>query len=271
MRAFKEYLHHVNYIITKFSLFCFIAFFLSLAGGWQFAKADETCVQEFLRNTAFHDRYDGDAYDIEGLIAQNNLSFDATDTVQLCEHLSGLKEGQTFGQLVLKNYLSTSTDLGSLKVFLPTKSIKEVSYSESFTILDENIGRRFEFSFQNNDGDIIGTTNIYTALNNDVAAINFLISSEAEIGTGSGVTDELKGDLVPVGPHAVLRVSDGDQACGGLKYPIFPERIERARAEQALRGVVDILLYNQVPIPNDESDKLRDVIAECFFKLKLGS
>ena len=199
------------------------------------------------------------------------MAFDATDTVQLCAHLSGLQEGQTFGQLALKNYLSTSTDLGSLKVFLPTKSIKKVSYSESFTILDENIGRRFEFSFQNNDGDIIGTTNIYTVLNNDVAAINFLISSEADIGTGSGVTDELKGDLVPVGPHAVLRVSDGDQACGGFKYPIFLQRIERARMEQALRGVVDILSNNQVPIPKDESDKLRDVIAKCFFKLKLGS
>ena len=87
------------------------------------AKADETCVKELLRNSAFHDRYNGDAYDIEGLIAQNDLAFDATDTVQLCEHLSGLAEDQTFGQLALKNYLSTSTDRGSLKVFLPTKSL----------------------------------------------------------------------------------------------------------------------------------------------------
>ena len=245
---------------------------LVLAIAWPaLAQADETCVQEFLRNTAFHDRYDGDAYDIEGLISQTGLAFDATDTVQLCAYLSGLEEDQIFGQLALKNYLSTSTDLSSLKVFLPTRSIKDVSYSESFSILDNNIGRRFEFRFQNLDGDMTGTTNIYLFMNADVAGINFIISSDAEIRSGSEVTEQLESDLVSVGSHTLLRVSVGDQACGGLRYPIFPKRIERARIDQALRGVIDLLLHNQVPVPKDESDKLRDVIAECFFTLKVGS
>ena len=78
---------------------------LVLAIAWPaLAKADETCVQEFLWNSAFHDRYDGDAYDIEGLIAQNDLPISSGNTDGLCTTLSQLKSDELFHLSGLKLY-----------------------------------------------------------------------------------------------------------------------------------------------------------------------
>lgn len=78
---------------------------LVLAIAWPaLAQADETCVQEFLRNTAFHDRYDGDAYDIEGLIAQNSIELQAEESAKLCTYLLSLDTRAVFELVGLKQF-----------------------------------------------------------------------------------------------------------------------------------------------------------------------
>ena len=69
-----------------------------------FANADEACVEELLQNSAFHDRYDGDAYDIEGLIAQNSLQLQAKDSSKLCAYLSSIDARAVFQLAGLKQF-----------------------------------------------------------------------------------------------------------------------------------------------------------------------